>query len=136
VPPGFAGTSAGAVTVLLPAAGLAASTQYWIAAAAQGDTSDHFTWAKSNQSSGAATSPDGVTWTAQSYGLLYKVYDGSLLPPLTGIYEDGGARTTVYLYSGGLVAGIKEFTVGQTASGYAASARALSYSDGQLTGAA
>lgn len=132
LPSDFTGATAEGVTVLLPATGLTSSSQYWIVAAAQGDSPDFFSWSKSNQTTGAATSPDGVTWTAQTYGLLYQVYDGTQQGVLTGIYEDGGARSTVYLYSGGLVAGIQEFTVGQTPAGYAASARSLTYSGGLL----
>lgn len=133
-PAGIAGPSS-SVTILLPASGLAASTQYWIVTEAAGDSSDYFSWFKSSSTSGAATSADGVTWTAASYGLLYQVYDGSPVGSLVGIYEDGGARSTVLSYSSGLVAGIAEITAGQ-AGGYAASERTLSYSGGQLTGIA
>lgn len=136
LPPAFTLASPGPVTVLLPATGLTPGAQYWIVAAAQGDASDYYAWSKSSQASGAATSADGTSWTAATYGLLYEVYDGSTSGYLTGIYEDSGARTTVYAYSGGLVSQVQEFTVGQTAAGYAVSSRALSYSGGLLTGAA
>lgn len=136
LPPAFTPASPGPVTVLLPASGLTSGAQYWIVAAAQGDANDCFTLSKSNQTSGAATSTDGTTWTAASYGLLYEVYDGSTNGNLTGIWEDSGARTTVFAYTGGLVTQVQEFTAGQTATGYAASSRTLSYSGGLLTGAA
>jgi hypothetical protein len=136
LPPEFASASPGPVTLLLPASGLAASTQYWIVAAPQGTSSAYFTWAKSNQSSGAATSADGVTWAAQGYGLMFQVRDGAPAGLLTGITEDGGARSTVFLYAGGMVGAVLEFTAGQTAAGYAASARAASYSGPLLTGVA
>lgn len=137
LPSDFASSSPGAVTVLLPVTGLASSTQYWVVAAATGDGSDFFSWSKSNQSSGAATSPDGVSWTGQSYGLLFQVWDGTTAGGLTGVYEDSGARTTVYSYTGGgLVSRVQEFTLGQTASGYSASARTLSYSGSLMAGAA
>jgi len=126
-----------AVPVMLPVSGLSASTTYWIVAAAVGDASDYFTWSKSNQTSGASTSANGTTWTAQSYGLLYAVYDQSPVPPLAGTWEDSGARWTALAYDGSAqLAGVREFTAGQSAAGYTASSRALSYSSGLVTGVA
>lgn len=136
VPYQFVPATAGAVTVILPVSGLSPSTTYWLVAAAAGDTGDFFAWSKSNASSGAATSVDGSSWSPQSYGMLYQVYDNSLTPPLTGIWEDSGARWTSYGYTSGRVSSVSEFTLGQTAAGYVASVRTLSYSGTQLTGAA
>ena len=135
-PKEFANASLNFRTVLLPVTGLTPGTQYWIVAAGGGDPSDYYTWNKSNQVSGASTSPDGVTWTAQSYGLLYQVYDTTPVLPLTGTWEDSGARWTSYTYTSGQLTGLEEYTAGQTAGGYTASKRALSYSGGLLTGVA
>ena len=136
VPHEFIPSPSGLVTVILPVSGLSPSTTYWIVAAASGDASDNFSWYKSTASSGAATSTDGSSWSPQAYGMIYQVYDGSLTPPLTGIWEDSGARWTLYGYNSGRVSSVSEFTAGQSAPGYVASVRALSYSGTQLTGAA
>ncbi len=137
LPKEFLTGTAAAVPVMLPVTGLTPSAVYWIVAAAAGDASDYFTLSKSNFGSGASTSPDGVTWTAQSYGLLYQVYDGTPVPPLSGTWEDSGARWTSLGYSGsGDLATLGEYTAGQAAGGYAASFRTLSYSGSILTGVA
>jgi hypothetical protein len=78
-----------------------------------------------------------VTWTAQAFGLRYSVYDQSPVPPLIGICEDAGARFTLLTWSASAgPATVREFTSGQTIAGYAESSRALSYSNGLLTGVA
>lgn len=136
VPKEFTATGGGEVTVILPATGLTASGAYWLVAAAQGDSGDHYRWFKSNQTSGASTSPDGVTWTAQTYGFLFEVFDGSPVLPLAGTWEDSGDRWTSLSYTSGQLTGLGEFTVGQTANGYVASTRTLSYSGALLTGVA
>ena len=124
------------VIILLPCSGLAVSTQYWVVTEAAGDATDYFSLAHSSQTSGAATSPDGVTWTAQGYGLLYDIYDGTPAGELIGVSEDGGARQAVLGYTSGLLTSVSEVTAGQ-AGGYASSSRALSYaSSGPLTGIA
>lgn len=126
-----------AETVMLPVTGLTASARYWIVAAAAGDVSDYVTWFKSNQVSGASTSSNGgATWAAQSYGLLYAIYDQSPVLPLIGTWEDSGARWTSMSYSGGELSSLNEFTAGQVANGYTVSGRVLSYSGGFLTGVA
>jgi len=128
--------AASSVTALLPAA-VTASAQYWIVAEAAGDSGDYFSWAKSSAANGALTSPDGVTWTSQSYGLRFAVVDQSPVTPLIGIVEDGGARYTLLSWLGNYgPAGVQEFTQGQTSAGYVESSRALSYSGPLLTGVA
>lgn len=123
--------------VPLPASGLTASTQYWIVAQAQGDPSNHFTWQWSNQGSGSSTSANGTTWTAQSNGLMYQAYDAAAVMPLAGTWEDSGARwTALTSNAAGQVTVIEEYTAGQSANGYAASARTLTYTSGLLTGVA
>jgi hypothetical protein len=134
VPKEFLSGSPAAQPVMLPVTGLTASATYWIVAQAAGDVSNYFTWSKSNQVSGASTSPAGSVWTAQAYGLLYKVFDGNPVQPLAGTWEDSGARWTVLSYTAGQLTMIEEYTAGQAANGYTASARTLSYNGGTLTG--
>ena len=134
VPKELAGTP---VSVMLPVTGLTASATYWIVFAADGDASDYFSLYKSNQTSGVSTSTNGTSWTSQAYGLVYAVYDQSPVPPLTGTWEDSGARWTSLAYNGsGQLTGLKEFTAGQSAAGYTVSSRALAYADGLVTGVA
>lgn len=119
----------------LPATGLASSTQYWIVVAPAGTGGAHFTWYQSNQVTGAFTSTNGTTWTGQTYGLLFKVYDQAAIAPLTATWEDGGARWTASTYAPtGQLATYAEYTAGQTAAGYLQSFRTASYTSGQLTG--
>lgn len=136
VPKEFLTSSPSAQAVMLPYAGLSPSTTYWIVAQAVGDASDFFAWSKSNQVSGASTSTNGTSWTAQSYGLLFEVFDQSEVAPLAGIWEDSGARWTALTYTSGELTGVEEYTAGQTANGYAASARGLAYTGNQLAGVA
>lgn len=137
LPKEFLSGTAAAVSVMLPVTGLAAATAYWVVAAAAGDPSDFYTWNKSNQVTGASTSTNGTSWTAQSYGLLYQVFDASAVSPLAGTWEDSGARWTSWSYNGsGQLSALGEYTAGQAANGYTASRRALSYSAATLTGVA
>jgi len=136
VPKEFATGIGGWVSVPLPATGLSASTRYWIVATAVGDSSDKYTWQKSNQVSGCSTSTNGTAWTAQAFGLMYQVYDQTPTTPLAGTWEDSGARWTWMTYTTGMLTGLEEYTAGQTADGYTASNRTLSYSGSLLTGVA
>lgn len=120
--------------VLLPVTGLTPLTTYWIVANSNGTNTDEYAWSKSTAGSGASTSTNGTSWTAQAYGLTFVVFDGTAVPPLAGTWEDSGARWTFLGYSGGQLSLIKEFTAGQTVPGYTASSRALSYTSGLLTG--
>ena len=131
-PKEFTSGTAAAVSIPLPAA-VTPSTTYWLVLDTLGDGSDYFAWFKSNQTSGASTSPDGVTWTAQAYGFYFKVLDQSPVLPLAATWEDSGARWTSYSYTSGQLTGVQEFTAGQTAGGYTAGKRALTYSGGLLT---
>lgn len=128
--------AAGQVTALLPCA-VTPGTQYWLVGQPTGDPGDYFSWARSSAGTGALTAPDGVTWTGQAFGLRYSVYDQSVTGPLVGIVEDAGSRFTLLSWSASAgPATVQEFTSGQTAAGYAESARTLSYSGSMLTGAA
>lgn len=122
--------------VPLPAAGLSASTRYWIVAQQTGDSGNHFSWAQTTAGSGASTSPDGTTWTAAAYGFTYQVFDQTPNLPLAGTWEDSGARWTWLTYTSGLITGTQEYTQGQIANGYTAAKRVLSYSGTLLTGVA
>jgi hypothetical protein len=134
VPAQFPTGSVGAVAVMLPATGLASSAEYWLVAQADGDGSDFFSWGKSAAGTGAATSTGGVTWTGQSYGLAYAVFDQAPNLPLAGTWEDSGARWTAYGYNGsGQVTSVREYTTGQAADGYAVASRAVTYSGLLLT---
>lgn len=121
------------VPVPLPAA-VTPGTQYWIVAAPAGAVNECLSWVRSTATSGAQTSADGVTWTPQSWGLTFEVYDQSQAPPLAGTWEDSGARWTWNWHTGGLLTGTWEFTAGQTPGGYVAVSRSLSYSGPYLTG--
>lgn len=134
LPKEFLSSTAGSQQVMLPAT-VSPSSPYWIVAQPAGDSADYFSWSKSSQTSGASASSDGVTWTAQTYGLLFSVRDQNAQGPLAGTYEDSGARWTSLAYNAsGDLTQIEEYTAGQTAGGYTASSRALSYSGQFLTG--
>jgi len=121
----------------LPATGLTASTTYWIVMPMVGNSTFHYDWFRNNVGSGASTSPNGTTWTAQGYGLLYKVFDQTASGLMTATWEDSGARWTVATYSAlNQISTYSEYTAGQTASGYLMSNRTLSYTSGLLTGVA
>lgn len=135
VPKEFLTGSATALSIPLPAT-VTASTTYWIVTTAVGDASDLYSWSKSNQTSGASTSTNGTSWSAQTYGLLYQVYDQSASGALTHAWEDSGARWTGFGYNAlSEITALREYTVAQS-SGYVESNRTLSYSSGILTGVA
>ncbi len=136
LPHEFLGTAVGWFSIPVPVGGLTPSTTYWIVLSPAGDASNNFTWSKSNQASGASTSANGTTWTAQSYGLLYQLTDYSVVGPLAHTWEDDGARWTVLLYDSLLrINVIGEWTQGQNPTGYLISARTLAYAAGFLTSA-
>lgn len=123
------------VPLLLPTT-VTPGVTYHIVTTAVGTTTGYYAWQQSNQQSGAATSPDGTTWTPAAYGLMYQVYDQSAAGPAVGIIEDGGARWTQLTYTpAGQLATISEFTAGQ-AGGYLYSTRALTYNGALLIGVA
>lgn len=132
VPPGFVTGSSTAVSIPLPCS-LTSGTEYWIVLNAVGDVSDYYTWFKSNQTSGGSTAAALPTWTAQTYGFLYAVYDQTPTVPLLHTYEDTGARwTTVGANTNGTIGKLSEYTVAQ-ASGYIQSVRSFAYTSGNLT---
>jgi hypothetical protein len=129
VPPQFL---AGTVSIPVPCS-LTSGTVYWIVLAAVGDGSDYVSWLKTNQTSGASTSTNGTSWTAQAYGLYYALWDQTANPPLAHTWMDGGARWTAELYTGvNELSSLREYTVAQGSGQYVSSARALTYSGSNL----
>lgn len=118
----------------LPLTGLTASTEYWLVTPSAGTSGNHFNWYKSNQTSGASLSTNGTSWTAQTYGFLYAIYDQTASGLMTATWEDSGARWTVLTYNSlSQISTLAEYTVGQTTAGYTQGLRTLSYSNAQLT---
>lgn len=120
--------------VPLAASGLSSSTPYQVVLAAAGNSSSYYVWQKSNQTSGASTSPDGLTWTAQTYGFMFEVYDltGSGNPQY--IVSDNGARWVQFTYDSlGRYSAVTENTLAQDGSSLYSS-RTFAYTNGFLTG--
>jgi hypothetical protein len=133
VPSAFVPVSAGAVSLPLSWS-VVSGTRYWVVTHAVGDASDFYAWSKSNQVSGASTSPDGVTWTTQAYGLLYQVWDNTVVPPLVHTLEDSGTRWAwLSVVAAGEVSSLKEYTVAQGTNQYVSSSRAYAYTNGLMT---
>jgi hypothetical protein len=121
------------VSVPVPCA-LSASTTYWIVLTPAGDASDFATWLKTNQTSGASTSTNGTSWSAQTFGLYYALWDQSALLPLAHAWADGGAAWSTFNLSGAaLPSTIQEYTVAQGTNQYVYSSRAYTYTSGALT---
>lgn len=133
LPPGWGNAVATAQSIPLPVAALSASTTYWFVAQMAGDASDYYAFSKSNQTSGVSTSPDGVTWTPQAYGIMYTAYDQTVIPPIVHTWEDSNARITEFFYSGnGSMADLEEYTVQQGPLAYQYSYRTFHYSGGGI----
>lgn len=110
-PTSWLNTSNNTYTFPVPT-GLTPSTQYWIVASWTGSTGNVYTLTQSNQTSGAMTSTNGTSWTAQAYGILYQCYDNSLNLPLLHTWEDGGQRVTWMPVNGsGYIGSIEESTL-------------------------
>lgn len=123
------------VSIPLPVTGLTPSHTYQLVTTMVGTSSHYYAWQHSNQTSGAASSATGSSWTTQAYGLMYQVYDQSQVGQLQLIYEDAGARWTQFTYgTNGSIAQVTEYTAGQTATGYQQTTSTLAYSGGLLTG--
>lgn len=123
--------------VPLSASGLTASTVYQLVLSPAGTSSAYYAWQRSNQTSGGATSPDGATWSAQAYGLMFEVFDqsGTTGPPLY-LIDDGGARTTAFTYNAtGQLTTITEQVASQSGTVFY-SQRTLTYANGLLIGVA
>jgi hypothetical protein len=122
------------VLVPLVASGLSPLTTYHLVASPAGSSAHYYVWQQSNQSAGAAVSPDGVNWTTEGFGLMFQVFDQSVTGRLNLIYEDAGARWTQLAYNAtGGISAITEYTTAQL-GGSVESSRALTYANGLVTG--
>lgn len=123
----------------LPVTGLTAATTYWLVLASTASTGS-YTWFRSASASGASTSPNGSTWTAQAYGFRYQVFDQAASGLPTATWEDSGARWTAATWNTAAAinqyASFAEYTAAQGTAQYVQSYRALTYSNGLLTGVA
>lgn len=129
------GTATNRLIYPLPVTGLTTATTYWLVLHSTASTGS-YTWFRSNQVSGASTSTNGTTWSAQSYGLVFQVFDQAASGLLTAVWEDSGARWQALTYSTvGELASVGQYTVAQSA-GYVQGYRAMSYSNGLLSGVA
>lgn len=116
------------------AATVTASTVYHLVVSMVGTASHYYVWQQSNQVTGAATAPDGVTWTNAAYGLMFEVFDATSSGQLLSVSEDSGSVITTFAYNSlGLIATISQYAVTQSGSSIQSSGT-LSYSDGLLTG--
>lgn len=129
---GWGNATAAYQSIPLVATGLTASTTYWLVASSAGDASDFYQFNKSNQASGAATSSNGTSWTAQAYGLLFDVWDLSAVPPLQHTWEDQGARATRFFYNSNATPGaLEEYTLAE--GGHSVySYRTYNYASGEI----
>lgn len=123
------------VTVPLAVTGLTAATPYWLVVSPAGGASAYYVWQQSNQTTGAALSPDGVSWSDQAYGFMFEVYDqtGTNWPPVS-LTDDDGARVTTFTYTAtNLLSTITESVVAQNGASFY-SQRTISYSGVLPTG--
>lgn len=122
------------VTVPLAVSGLSAGAPYHLVVTMVGSAGHYYAWQRSNQVTGAASSPDGVTWTNQTYGLMYEVFDQSGTGLLQVISDDGGAHIQTFTYDSlNRISQIAEFTTAQDGTTIQSSGT-LSYSNGLMTG--
>ena len=134
LPPGFVGASPASVSIPLPGAAITSGTTYWIVANAAGDVSNFYSWSKSNQVTGASTSTNGTTWSAQAYGLLFQLWDATVVPPLVHTIEDSAARWTTFAVTAqSLPSTVSEYTASQAAGDYVQSVRSYTYTSGLPT---
>lgn len=135
IPAQFVAGSAGQLSVPTGAAALTSGTQYWFVFNAVGDVSNFYSVSRTTAASGASTSPNGSTWTAQAYGLYYQRFDASVVTPIVHTYEDSGVRWTtlgVNATSRALTS-LNEYTVAQAANDYVSSVRTFTSTNGLLT---
>jgi hypothetical protein len=111
-------------------------TVYQLVVSSAGATGHYYVWQQSNQVSGASASPDGITWSAQPFGLMFQVLDQTGGGPPQTLYDDNGARVTQFSYNAqNLVASITESVLAQDGS-VATFTRGFTYTNGTLTGVA
>ncbi|NUP47560.1 MAG: hypothetical protein HOW97_09655 [Catenulispora sp.] len=122
-------------TIPLAASGLTAGTPYQIVTSMAGAAGHYYVWQHSTTAGGSGTSPDGTTWTANSFGLMYQIFDqngGASTMPLI-LDEDNGLRVTSFTYNASnQLASISTYTT--SSAGTVAYAASLTYSNGLITG--
>ena len=134
IPKEFVAASAGQLSVPELPTSLTNATQYWFVFNAVGDVSNFYSISRTTAGSGASTSTNGSTWTAQAYGLYFNRFDNSASGNLLHTYEDNGARWTALNWNAnGSISSLQEYTVAQGANQYLASSRSMSYSNGLIT---
>lgn len=121
------------VSVPLLAEGLAPSAPYCLVVTGTGSSSAYYAWQESNAGTGAATAPDGVTWSNQAFGLMFQVYDTTVAGQVQALVDDAGARVVNLAWSGSELTGVTEYTLTQSGSTLVNS-RSLTYTNGLLTG--
>jgi hypothetical protein len=126
-------TAKTSVSMPLPLTGLASSGTYWLVCQAVGDASDYWAIEHSTQTSGASTSPDGSTWTAQTFGIIHQLFDQTVNGAPKHEWIDGGARWSILSYdtAKGTLIGIYEYVTGQAGT-YQAQGRTLAFANGNL----
>lgn len=118
----------------LPVTGLVPNTLYHLVIEMAGTSGHFYEWNQSNQTAGAAVSPDGISWTASSFGFLFQIYDNIPVGPTWFLYEDLGTRWTYLTWNGdGTLHQIWENTIGQIPTASLFSVRTLTYSGGNVT---
>jgi hypothetical protein len=119
----------------LVATGLTASTNYHLVTAITGTTGHYYVWQESNQTNGCLTAPDGVTWTAQGFGLMYQVYtQDSASGNVVLISEDNGSLVKILTYNSlNLLTNVSEYAQLQDGT-FIQSSGTLSYTNGLVTG--
>lgn len=133
VPPNYLTGTATATSVPLPCS-LTSGTVYWIVANAVGDVSNFYSFTKSTAGTGASTSPTGVTWTAQAYGLTYVRFDQTPTFPLMHTWDDSGVRWTALTSTAAAMPSVyDEYTVAQSTNQFVYSSRSFTYTSGSLT---
>lgn len=124
------------VTVPLPITTLTPLTEYHLVVQEVGTAGHYYAWQHGNPGTGGATSPDGVTWTAQSFGFMYQAFDQSSFgSQVQSIVEDGGKRLRQFTYNtNGTLATVTDYTVAQGVNTYLLQQRTLTYTNGLVTG--
>ena len=113
---------------------VSSSATYHLVTNLVGTAGHYYVWQQSNQAQGAATAPDGATWTNQTYGLMYEVFDQTASGQLLSISEDSGQVITTLTYTAlGQIATVTQYAVTQSGSSISSSG-SLSYTNGLLTG--
>src|SRR5579859_3771818 len=110
------------------------STVYHYVIAITGTANHYFLLQKSNQLTGAATSPDGVTWTSSTFGLMYRTYDASAGGQLNSVTEDSGNLLINYTYNAlSQITGYTQFTLAQDGT-FLQTSGTITYTNGLPTG--